>query len=148
MLIKQQNQRSGCLLLTLKQKDQAILPNPRASFTVKSSHNNGGSGPNTRLCAQDGREEEGEDGASFLYCYFITVSSWLEPIVIAPNHCRLLDRTGSDKQTSSHYRCKPQTRSDVDLHCRFWPSPNHFVILSSEPAVKVHHRRFNLIRQL
>ena len=24
-LIKQQNQRSGCLLLTLKQKDQAIL---------------------------------------------------------------------------------------------------------------------------
>jgi hypothetical protein len=41
---KQQNQRSGCLLLTLKQKDQAILQNPRASFMVKSSHNNGGRG--------------------------------------------------------------------------------------------------------
>ena len=61
-LIKQQNQKSGCLLLTLKQKDQAILQNH--SFMVKSSHNNGGKGPNTRLCSQDGREEEGEDDCS------------------------------------------------------------------------------------
>ena len=61
-LIKQQNQRSGCLLLTLKQKDQAILQNPSTSFMVKSSRNNGGKGPNMRVCSQDGREEEGEDG--------------------------------------------------------------------------------------
>jgi hypothetical protein len=74
------------LLLTLKQKDQAILPNPRASFMVKSNHNNGGSSPNARLCAQDGREEEGEDGVNFLYCDVITIGSWLEPIVIAQNH--------------------------------------------------------------
>ena len=63
-LIKQQNQWSGCLLRTLEQKDQAILPNPRASFTVKSSRNNGGIGENMRLldgCASDGREEGGED---------------------------------------------------------------------------------------
>ena len=57
-LIKQQNQRSGCLLLTLKQKDQAILQNPSASFMIKSSRNNGGKGPNARLCSRDGREEE------------------------------------------------------------------------------------------
>ena len=63
-LIKQQNQRSGCLLLTLKQKDQAILQNPSASFIVKSSHNNGWKGPNACLCSWDVREEEGEDGCS------------------------------------------------------------------------------------
>ena len=64
-LIKQQNQRSGCLLLTLKQKDltlkqkdQAILQNPSASFMVKSNRNDGGKGPNARLCSWDGREEE------------------------------------------------------------------------------------------
>ena len=96
-LIKQQNQRSGCLLLTLKQEDQAILPNPRASFMVKSSLNNGGSSPNACLCAQDGREEEGEDGASFLYCDVITVGSCLESTVIAQHHWRFLARTDSDK---------------------------------------------------
>ena len=48
-LIKHQNQRSGCLLLTLKQKDQAILQNPSTSFMVKSSRNNGGKGLNARL---------------------------------------------------------------------------------------------------
>ena len=85
-LIKQQNQSSGYLLLTLKQEGQAILPNPRASFTVKSNLNNGGSGPNARLCAQDGREEEGQDGASFLYYDVITVGSYLEPTVIAQLH--------------------------------------------------------------
>jgi hypothetical protein len=85
MLIKQPNQRGGCLLLTLKQKDQAILQNPRASFMVKSSRNNGGRGPNARLYARDGREEEGEDGGSFLYCHFITVDSWLAPAMIAPD---------------------------------------------------------------
>ena len=74
-LIKQQNRRSRCLLLTLNKKDQTILQNPRASFMVKSSHNNGGIGPNAHLYARDGREEEGEDGASFLYYYFITVGS-------------------------------------------------------------------------
>ena len=63
-LIKQQNQRSGCLLLALKQKDQTILQNPSTSFMVKSSRNNGGKGPNARLCSQDGREEEEEDGCS------------------------------------------------------------------------------------
>ena len=63
-LIKQQNQMSGCLLLTLKQKGQAILQNPSTSFMVKSSHSNGGKGPNGRLCSRDEREEEGEDGCS------------------------------------------------------------------------------------
>ena len=63
-LIKQQNQRSGCLLLTLKQKDQAILQNPSASFMVKSRRNNGGKGPNAHLCSPDGREEEAEDGCN------------------------------------------------------------------------------------
>ena len=63
-VIKQQNQRSGCLLLTLKQKDQAILQNPSANFMVKSSRNNGEKGPNVRLCSRDGREEEEEDGCS------------------------------------------------------------------------------------
>ena len=63
-LIKQQNQMSGCLLLTLKQIDQAILQNPSASFMVKSSHNNGGKDSNARLCSRDGREEEEEDVCS------------------------------------------------------------------------------------
>ena len=63
-LIKQQNQRSGFLLLTLKQKDQAILQNPSASFMVKSNRNNGGKGPNVRLCSRDVREEEEEDVCS------------------------------------------------------------------------------------
>ena len=48
----------------LKEKDQAILQNPSASFMVKSSRNNGGKGPNMRLCSRGGREEEGEDGYS------------------------------------------------------------------------------------
>ena len=74
------------MLLTLKQEDQAILPNPRASFMVKSSRNDEGSGPNACLCARDGREEEGEDDASFLYCDVITVGSYLEPTVIAQHH--------------------------------------------------------------
>ena len=66
------------MLLTLKQKDQAILQNPRVSFMVKISRNNGG--------REEEGEEVGEDGASFLYCHFITVGSWLEPTVIAQNH--------------------------------------------------------------
>jgi hypothetical protein len=33
--------------------------------------------------------------ATFLYCHFITVSSSLELIVIAPNQYRFLARTGS-----------------------------------------------------
>ena len=74
------------MLLTLKQEDQAILPNPRASFMVKSSRNNGGSGQNACLCARDGREEEGEDGASFLYYDVIIVGSCLELTVIAQHH--------------------------------------------------------------
>jgi len=68
-LIKQQNQRSGCLLLTLKQKDQAILQNPSTSFMVKSSRNNGGKGPNAHLCSRDGIEEEGEDGCGLFVLY-------------------------------------------------------------------------------
>ena len=63
-----------------------------------------------------------------MYFYFITIGSWLEPTVIAPNHCRLLVRTGSDKWPPTHCRCKPQTNSDVVLHYRFNPSPNHFLI--------------------
>ena len=74
------------LVTKLEEKDQAILPNPRASFTVKSSRNNGGSGPNKRLCARDGREEEGEDGASFFVLTF--------------NHRRFLARSDSDSTKS------------------------------------------------
>ena len=85
-LIKQQNQRSGCLLLTLKQKDQAILWNPSTSFMVKSSRNNGGKGPNAHLCAWDGREEEGEDSASFFVLPF--------------NHRRFLAKSDSDSTKS------------------------------------------------
>ena len=90
-LIKQQNQKSGCLLLTLKQKDRAILQNPSASFMVKSSHNNGGKGPKRAsiLGMEDMRKKR--MAAGFLCCSLITVGSWLEPTVIEPNHCRLLD---------------------------------------------------------
>ena len=62
------------MLQTLKQKDQAILSNARAIFTVKSVRNNGGSGPNTRLCTRDEREEEGEDGCSLLCCRLIILA--------------------------------------------------------------------------
>ena len=96
---------------------------------VKSSRNNGERGPNARLCARDGRDEGGEDYGSFLYCHFITVSSCLEPTVIAPKQCRFLARTGSDMWPLTQCRLQPQTGSDVDLHCRFWPTPNHFLIL-------------------
>jgi hypothetical protein len=106
------------LVTNLKAKRSAILPNLRANFTMKISHNNGESGPNARLCARDRRKEDGEDGASFLYCHFITVGSWLEPTVIAPNHYRFLVRTGNDKWPSTHCRCKLQTGSDVVLH--YW----------------------------
>ena len=51
-------------ITNLKEKDQAILQNPSASFMVKSRRNNGGKGPNVCLCSQDGREEEAEDGCS------------------------------------------------------------------------------------
>ena len=81
---------SRCLLLTLKQNDQAILQNPSTSFMVKSSRNNGEKGPNARLCSRDGRDEEGEDGCSLLCCRLITIGSWLELIVIELNHCWLL----------------------------------------------------------
>ena len=84
-------------LLTLKQKDQAILQNPSASFMVKSSHNNGGKGPNARLCSRDEREEEEEDGCSLLCCRLITVDSWLKPTVIELNHCRFVASTGGDE---------------------------------------------------
>ena len=78
------------LVTNLKEKNQAILQNPSASFMVKSSRNKGGKGPNARLCSRDGREEEGEDGCSLLCCRLIIVGSWLEPTVIEHNHCRLL----------------------------------------------------------
>ena len=81
---------SGWLLLTLKQKYQAILQNPNASFMVKNSRNNGGKGPNARLYSRNGREEKERTAAAFLCCRLITVGSWLEPTVIEPNHCRLL----------------------------------------------------------
>jgi hypothetical protein len=89
-LIKQQNQRSGCLLLTLKQKDQAILQNPSTSFMVKSSRSN--EGRVQTHASVLGMEERGKERtvASFLCCRLITVGSWLEPTVIVPNHCPLL----------------------------------------------------------
>ena len=51
-------------VINLKTKKKVILQNSSASFMVKSSRNNGGKGPNARLCSRDGREEEGEDGCS------------------------------------------------------------------------------------
>ena len=48
----------------LKEKDEAILENPNASFMVKSRCNNGGKGPNACLYSRDGREEEAEDGCN------------------------------------------------------------------------------------
>jgi hypothetical protein len=66
---------------------------------------------------------------SFLYCHFITVGSWLEPTVIAPNSYWFLARTGSDMWLSTYCQLQPQTGSDVDLYYRFWPIPNHFLIL-------------------
>ena len=118
-IIKQQNQRRGCLLLTLKKKDQAILQNPSASFMVKSRRNNGVKGQNARLCSRDGREEEEEDDCSLLCCRLITVGSWLEPTVIEPNHCRFVAWIGSAEWPPKHCRFKPQTGSDEVLHCRF-----------------------------
>ena len=59
----------------------------------------------------------------FYHCQFLARTT-----VVAPNHCRLLVRTNSDKWPPSHYRCKPQTGSDVVLHYRFQPSPNNFLI--------------------
>ena len=85
-LNKQQNQRSGCLLLTLKQKDQAILQNPSTSFMVKSSRNNGGKGPKAHLCSRDGRGEEEEDGCSLF--------------MLLAYHRRFLARTDSDRAQS------------------------------------------------
>jgi hypothetical protein len=49
------------LVINLKEKDQAILQNPRASFMGKNSRNNGERVPNACLCAQDGREEGEKD---------------------------------------------------------------------------------------
>ena len=51
-------------ITNLKEKDQAILQNPSATFIVKSGRNNGGKGLNARLCSRDGREEEEEDVCS------------------------------------------------------------------------------------
>jgi len=36
--------------------------------------------------------------------------------------------TDSDEWPPKHCRFKPQTGSDVVLHCWFEPSPNHFLI--------------------
>jgi hypothetical protein len=49
--------------------------------------------------------------------------------VISPNHYRFLARTSGDMWPSSYCRFQPQPSSDVDIHCRFWPTPNHFLIL-------------------
>jgi hypothetical protein len=76
-LIKQQNQRSGGLLLTLKQKDQAILSNPSGSFTDLGDRNIGGSGPNVCLCSRDRRVEEEDDS------YNLFVLSGSSPLILA-----------------------------------------------------------------
>ena len=119
-------------MVTWKQKDQAILQNPSASFMVKSSRNNGEKGPNARLCSQNGREEEGEDGCSLLCCRLITIGSWLEPTVIEPNHYWLLAWTGSDMWPSSHCRLETQTDSDSCHHCRFGHIPNQFLVFRAK----------------
>jgi hypothetical protein len=53
---------------------------------VQSIRSNGGRGPNVRLCAQDGREEEGEDGCSLF--------------VLSVYHRQFLATTDSDSTES------------------------------------------------
>jgi len=71
---------SGCLLLTLNKKDRDIIQNPRVSFMVKSNRNNGGRGQTHAFVHVLGMEER--MAATFLYCHFITVGSWLERAVV------------------------------------------------------------------
>jgi hypothetical protein len=74
------------LVTNLKAKRSSHSSKSRGSFTVLGDHNNGGKGPNARLCSWDGREEEEEDVAAFLCCQTY--------------HCRLLARTDSDSTKS------------------------------------------------
>ena len=106
-LIKLQNQMSGCLLLTLKKKMkplfqiQELASRWRAAATMEGR---------AQMCASVLEIEERRKktiAVAFLWCRLITVSSWLEPTVIWPNHCRFVAWTGSDKWPQKHYRFKP-----------------------------------------
>ena len=116
-LIKQQNSKSGCLLLTLKKKIkpffkiQALASWWRAAATME--------GRTQTRASVLGMEEmrKKRTAAAFLCCRFITVGSWLEPTVIEPNHYRLLAWTGSDIWLSSHCWLETQTDSDSCHHC-------------------------------
>ena len=98
----------------------------------------------TQTCASVlGMEEmrKKRTAAAFLCCRLITVGSWLELIVIEPNHCRLLAWTGSDKWPPKHCWCKPQTNSDSCHHYRFGHIPNQFLVF----GVKNRQWRVNIV---
>jgi hypothetical protein len=46
-----------------------------------------------------------------------------------------------------HYRFKPPASSDMDLHCWFFGTHNHFLILKLRPGSQELHCRFHTNRQ-
>ena len=118
-LIKQQNQRSGCLLLTLKKKIKLFFKiQALASWWKAAAAMEGRVQTRVSVLGMEERRKK-RTAAVFLYCRLITIGSWLEPTVIELNHCRFVAWTGSDKWPQKHCQFKPQTGSDVVLHCRF-----------------------------
>ena len=63
-LIKQENQRSGCLLLTLKQKYQTMLPNARASWFWTITTMEGKAQSRACVLGMERTKEEEEDACS------------------------------------------------------------------------------------
>ena len=121
-LIKQPNQSSGCLLLTLKKKIkqffkiQVLASWWRAAATIEGR---------AQTCASVLRMEEmrkKRTAAAFLCCRLITVGYWLEPTVIDPNHCQLFacdlrEEEGEDGTSFfvlpfNHYRFLARSNSD------------------------------------
>ena len=120
-LIKQQNQRSRCLLLILKKKIKPFFKiQALASWWRAAAIMEGRAQTRASVLEIEERRKKRTD-ATFLCYRLITVSSWLEPTVIGPNHCRFVAWTGSDEWPPKHYRFKPQTGSDVVLYYRCGP---------------------------
>jgi len=123
IMVKQQNWRSGCLILTLKQEDHAHVSKSE-SFIAKNSHNNRGSGKNVQLldwCAWDRREEGGEENNFCIVSLPLSASqNWQASL------CHRPFTTGC-----SH---KPIVMRAFTTG--FWPSSVIFWFWSSEPAVK------------
>ena len=115
-LIKQQNQKSWCLLLTLKQKDKAILQKIQAlaSWWRAAATMEGKVQTRASVLGMKERRKE-RTAAAFLCCRLIIVGSWIEPTVIEPNHCRFVAWTGSVLVGTHHCRFKPRADSDWAL---------------------------------